>query len=177
MCSKKGEKGGVEASPIQLTLTVIGRLLDTFGSYFGGFTCTCWSPDGLFLAAGGQDDLITILSPRDGRVIARCQGHSSFITSIAFDPWRWSVEDRTYRFGSVGEDGKLLLVSNKDISTSAPRALLTAYVASVGLLECHPSPSQVSCACTRRGSAPGLCDGLDFLSSRPIWSQGQRAHQ
>lgn len=58
---------------------------------------------------GGQDDLITIFAPREGRVLARCQGHSSFVTSIAFDPWRWKPSDRTYRFGSVGEDGKLVL--------------------------------------------------------------------
>ncbi|KDN41860.1 hypothetical protein K437DRAFT_269547 [Tilletiaria anomala UBC 951] len=84
-------------------------LLDTFGSYFGGFTCVCWSPDGRLLVTGGQDDLITVFAPREGRVLARCQGHTSYVTSVAFDPWRWKAEDRIYRFGSVGEDGKLIL--------------------------------------------------------------------
>lgn len=68
-----------------------------------------WSPDSRFLAVGGQDDLITIISPRESRVVARCQGHSAFVTSIAFDPARG--EGRGYRFASVGEDGKLILVS------------------------------------------------------------------
>lgn len=67
-----------------------------------------WSPDSRFLAVGGQDDLITLLSPREARVVARCQGHSAFVTSIAFDPGRG--EGRGYRFASVGEDGKLILV-------------------------------------------------------------------
>lgn len=67
-----------------------------------------WSPDSRFLAVGGQDDLITLLSPRESRVVARCQGHSAFVASIAFDPGRG--EGRGYRFASVGEDGKLILV-------------------------------------------------------------------
>jgi WD40 repeat protein len=68
-----------------------------------------WSPDSRFLAVGGQDDLITLFSPREARVVARCQGHSAFVTSIAFDPGRG--EGRGYRFASVGEDGKLILVN------------------------------------------------------------------
>jgi catabolite repression protein CreC len=42
-------------------------------------------------------------------VIARCQGHSSFVASVAFD--HTQCDGRTYRFGSVGEDNKILLVS------------------------------------------------------------------
>ena len=42
-------------------------------------------------------------------MIARCQGHSSFVSSVAFDDLR--CDGRTYRFGSVGEDNKLILVS------------------------------------------------------------------
>jgi hypothetical protein len=41
-------------------------------------------------------------------VIARCQGHSSFVSAVAFDDLR--SDGRTYRFGSVGEDNKLILV-------------------------------------------------------------------
>ena len=57
---------------------------------------------------GGQDDLVTIYSPWEQRVIARCQGHSSFVSAVAFDDLR--CDGRTYRFGSVGEDNKLILV-------------------------------------------------------------------
>jgi len=83
------------------------QLLDCYASYFGSFTCCAWSPDSQFLITGGQDDLVTIFSPVDQRVVARCQGHSSFVSSVCFDPER--TDERTYRFGSVGEDNKLIL--------------------------------------------------------------------
>ena len=61
------------------------------------------------IKTGGQDDLVTIYSPWEQRVVARCQGHSSFVAAVAFDDIR--CDGRTYRFGSVGEDNKLILVS------------------------------------------------------------------
>jgi WD40 repeat protein len=67
----------------------------------------CWSPDGRYILTGGQDDLVTIWAFREQRIIARCQGHQSWVTGVAFDPWRCDEHD--YRFGSVGEDTKLLL--------------------------------------------------------------------
>ncbi|KAF9014002.1 WD40-repeat-containing domain protein [Cyathus striatus] len=83
------------------------RLLDCYASYFGALTCVAWSPDGRFVLTGGQDDLLTLFAPWEGRVLARCQGHSSFVASVAFDDLR--CDGRTYRFGSVGEDNKLIL--------------------------------------------------------------------
>ncbi|ODN81911.1 hypothetical protein L202_02255 [Cryptococcus amylolentus CBS 6039] len=83
------------------------HITDTYASYYGAFTCLAWSPNSRLLAAGGQDDLITLLSPNDGRIIARCQGHTSYIRSIAFDQ-QMKGEARAYRFTSVGEDGKLI---------------------------------------------------------------------
>ncbi|CAK5265091.1 unnamed protein product [Mycena citricolor] len=83
------------------------QLVDCYASYFGALTCVAWSPDGRFILTGGQDDLLTIFSPWEQRVIARCQGHSSFVSAVAFDELR--CDGRTYRFGSVGEDNKLIL--------------------------------------------------------------------
>ncbi|KAI0320754.1 WD40 repeat-like protein [Amylostereum chailletii] len=83
------------------------QLLDSFAAYFGALTCVAWSPDGRFIITGGQDDLVNIYSPWDQRVIARCQGHSSFVSALAFDDVR--CDGRTYRFGSVGEDNKIIL--------------------------------------------------------------------
>jgi hypothetical protein len=40
-------------------------------------------------------------------LVARCQGHNSWVTAVQFDPWR--CDDRNYRIGSVGEDCRLLL--------------------------------------------------------------------
>ncbi|KAI5116686.1 hypothetical protein M0805_007507 [Coniferiporia weirii] len=82
-------------------------LVDCFASYFGSFTCVSFSDDAKFVLTGGQDDLVTIFSMTEGRVIARCQGHSSFVSAVAFDPVR--TDKRSYRFGSVGEDNRFIL--------------------------------------------------------------------
>ena len=69
--------------------------------------CICWSPDGKYVLTGGQDDLVSIWSLGERQIVARCPGHQSWVTAVAFDPWR--CDDRNYRFGSVGEDRRLLL--------------------------------------------------------------------
>ncbi|KAF8744004.1 WD40 repeat-like protein, partial [Rhizoctonia solani] len=81
-------------------------LMDVYQAYFGALTCLAWSPDGRYILTGGQDDLVTVLSPWEQRIVARCQGHLSFVSSVAFDASR--IDSRTYRFGSVGEDNRLI---------------------------------------------------------------------
>ncbi|OCF40279.1 hypothetical protein I317_05912 [Kwoniella heveanensis CBS 569] len=95
------------------------QLTDTYAGYFGALNCVAWSPDSRFVAVGGQDDLITIYSARESRIVARCQGHSAFVTSIAFDTSRG--EARAYRFASVGEDGKLILWDFSAAALHRPR--------------------------------------------------------
>lgn len=69
--------------------------------------CVCWSPDGKYILTGGQDDLVTIWSLVERQIVARCAGHHSWVTAVAFDPWR--CDERNYRFGTAGEDCRLLL--------------------------------------------------------------------
>jgi catabolite repression protein CreC len=83
------------------------ELQDLYYSYYGGLICVCWSPDGKYVLTGGQDDLISIWSIADSALVARAHGHHSWVTSVAFDPWR--CDERNYRFGSVGEDCRLCL--------------------------------------------------------------------
>lgn len=83
------------------------QLLDLYTSYYGGFISVCWSPDGKYVLTGGQDDLVSIWSVSEATIVARCQGHQSWVTAVSFDPWR--CDDKNYRFGSVGEDCRLLL--------------------------------------------------------------------
>ncbi|KIO21555.1 hypothetical protein M407DRAFT_218134 [Tulasnella calospora MUT 4182] len=90
-----------------LNLPAVPDQEESVSTYFGVLTCLAWSPDGRFIAVGGQDDLVTIYSPQEQRVIARCQGHFSFVSGVVFDPLR--CDGRTYRFASVGEDCKLVL--------------------------------------------------------------------
>lgn len=88
-------------------LIVWYRVTDIFASYYGGMICVCWSPDGKYMVSGGQDDLVTIWSLAERKIIARCQGHNSWVSAVAFDPWR--CDERNYRLGSVGDDCRLLL--------------------------------------------------------------------
>jgi WD40 repeat protein len=83
------------------------QITDVFPSYYGALTCVAWSPDGVYIATGGQDDLITIWSVPDRILVARCVGHHSWISAVEFD--RWRCDERSYRFGSVGQDGRLCL--------------------------------------------------------------------
>lgn len=63
------------------------ELLGIARSYFGGFLCVCWSPDGKYIVVGGEDDLVTVWSLHERRVVARGQGHRSWVSVVAFDPY------------------------------------------------------------------------------------------
>lgn len=84
-------------------------------SYYGGLFCLAWSPDGRYLAVGGADDLVAVyeVGPRQIRLVARLEGHTLWVRSVAFDIWRSPPRVHsspvTYRLGSVGDDGKLLV--------------------------------------------------------------------
>ena len=65
--------------------------------------------------------MISIWSVADSALVARCQGHQSWVAAVAFDPWR--CDDRNYRFGSVGEDGRLCLWDFGVAMLHRPRAV------------------------------------------------------
>ncbi|KAJ2881798.1 hypothetical protein H4R27_003860 [Coemansia aciculifera] len=96
-------------------------LEDVYLSYFSGFTCCAWSEDGKYVVAGGKDDLITIWSFYDQTVVARCQGHESWVRDIKFDPLGHEDES-TYRFMSVADDAKLLVWDFSLAALHRPRA-------------------------------------------------------
>lgn len=55
--------------------------------YYGNPTCCAWSADGACVAAGGEDDLVTVFSVAEQCVVAWCEGHTSWVTAVRFDPW------------------------------------------------------------------------------------------
>lgn len=55
-------------------------------SYYGGVLCCCWSSDGLYLLTGGEDDFVSIWDLRRRAVVARGQGHDSWVSALAVDP-------------------------------------------------------------------------------------------
>lgn len=56
-------------------------------SYYGGLLCCTWSPDGRFIATGGEDDLISLYSCEARCVVAWGAGHHSWVSAVAFDTW------------------------------------------------------------------------------------------
>jgi WD40 repeat protein len=58
-----------------------GKRSDVYQSYFGGMLCACWSPDGKYIVAGSQDDLLSIYAFR-GRLLVRCQGHFAWVLHL-----------------------------------------------------------------------------------------------
>lgn len=69
---------------------------------------------------GGQDDLACVWSPFEQRIVARCEGHSSFLTGLAFDAWR--CDERTQRFASVSEDCKIIFWDLSSAALQKPKA-------------------------------------------------------
>jgi len=71
------------------------ELVSVMHSYFGGLRCVAWSPDGRYVATGGEDDLITVWSFDERRIVCRGAGHQAWINSIAFDPYTTTVGDNS----------------------------------------------------------------------------------
>ncbi|EDS29797.1 wd-repeat protein [Culex quinquefasciatus] len=69
------------------------ELIGIARSYFGGFLCVCWSPDGKYVVVGGEDDLVTVYSLQEQRVVARGQGHRSWVSVVSFDPYTTSYSN------------------------------------------------------------------------------------
>jgi WD40 repeat protein len=60
---------------------------DGVQTYYGNPLCCCWSEDGHYIAAGGEDDLVAVFGLEEQRVLAWAEGHSSWVSAVAFDPW------------------------------------------------------------------------------------------
>lgn len=123
------------------------QLLDAFTSYYGGLITVTWSPDGRYILTGGQDDIVSIWSFADATLVARCQGHSSWVTDVKFDPWR--CDERNYRFGSVGEDCKLLLW---DFSVGMLGRTRAVSLVPVSCHRCGPLSNLLQMSIKHRGS-------------------------
>jgi len=65
--------------------------------------------------------MITVICFEEREIVARLQGHGSWINSIAFDPWR--CDGRNYRVGSVADDRRLLLWDFNASMLQRPRAV------------------------------------------------------
>lgn len=69
-------------------------------SYFGGFLCVCWTPDGRYAVTGGEDDLVSVWSFEHRRVVSRGEGHKSYVNVVAVDPYTTVLPDPGYTSSS-----------------------------------------------------------------------------
>ncbi|GFR41197.1 hypothetical protein Agub_g1867 [Astrephomene gubernaculifera] len=101
-----------------------GAVVAGFCSYYGALLCCCFSPDGKYVAAGGEDDLVAVYGLQERYPVVHGQGHRSWVSRVAWDPWAGSEPgDRSrtalseqlapslhiYRLGSAGQDCQLCL--------------------------------------------------------------------
>lgn len=103
--------------------TLYGRMR----SYFGGLLCVCWSPDGKYVVTGGEDDLVTVWSFEQKKVVARGEGHKSYINAVAFDAYMTTLPNPEAAKGSSVElerttaDGSLVQ-TQAESSAAAPNS-------------------------------------------------------
>ena len=88
------------------------ELIGLATSFFGGLLCVCWSPDGQLVVAGGEDDLVTVWSFQQKRIVARGQGHRSWITVVAFDPFTTLYSSPTSSNQSSKKEGAETITTN-----------------------------------------------------------------
>jgi hypothetical protein len=96
------------------------ELVGTMKSYFGGLLCVCWSPDGKYIVTGGEDDLVSVWSFHEKRVICRGHGHRSWVNVVAFDNFTCLVCD----------DEKCEFISREAVDSSSDHAVPHSSVAS-----------------------------------------------
>ncbi|OAA61069.1 miro-2-like, mitochondrial GTPase [Niveomyces insectorum RCEF 264] len=133
------------------------ELLGLYYSYYGGLTCVCWSPDGKYVVTGGQDDLLSIWCVADATLVARCQGHHSWVTAVAFDPWR--CDERNYRIGSVGEDSRLCLWDFSVGMLIRPKAAAATTTTTTTTATTNNNDTAAAAATTENGTDAANGDG------------------
>ena len=105
-------------------------------SYFGGFLCVCWSPDGKYVVCGGEDDLVSVFSVEEKRVVARGQGHKSWVSVVSFDPYNISYGELPDGLDFSGSDeegpsvpaaGEMIVSNNHSSVDNAANDNVTCY--------------------------------------------------
>ena len=102
-------------------------------SYFGALLCVCWSPDGNYIVTGGEDDLVNVWSFQHSRIIARGEGHKSWINAVAFDPYTSSAGESSNEKEKAQEDIRLRTSSvPKQVAEERKMGVISYRFGSVG---------------------------------------------
>ena len=94
---KDGTLRILDISDILCPVTIGG-----FKSYYGSFLCCAWSGNSRYVAAGSEDDLVTVFGIIERCPVAHCEGHQSWVSSVLFD--NTSKSNGLCRLISVGQD-------------------------------------------------------------------------
>ena len=102
---------------VRLVDTSSGAVVCGMTSYFGSPTCCSFSPDGRYIVAGGEDDMVVVYGIAEKFPIAHCEGHRSWVSCVRFDPWPQVGAAGTssatlpglYRIISGGQDAQMCL--------------------------------------------------------------------
>ena len=111
------------------------ELMGVMKSYFGGLRCICWSPDCKYIVTGGEDDLVTVWSLAEKRVICRNVGHRSWVSVVAFDPYMTSVcRDGVCDYNLQGKSTSLRKKETRTAvaQTTDEKSMISYRIGSVG---------------------------------------------
>lgn len=123
------------------TMELVGRVR----SYFGGLLCVAWSPDGKYVATGGEDDLVTVWSFAEKRVVARGQGHRSWVSVVAFDEYTTTFSD----FDASGSEENLVhTFQNQSMNDTCPSVSSSGCSSTGGPRPAFGTPLTNGCSST-----------------------------
>ncbi|XP_029170385.1 WD repeat-containing protein 20-like [Nylanderia fulva] len=128
------------------------ELVGSARSYFGGFLCVCWSPDGRYVVVGGEDDLVTIWSFHEKRVVARGQGHHSWVSVVAFDPYTTSYGDHDPDFSGSDDETTMPHSNHNHFHEKSHRLSTTSQGGHSNRNSCGSELRMSSGTCYRLGS-------------------------
>eukprot|EP00158_Paraphelidium_tribonemae_P008923 Partr_v1_DN28725_c1_g1_i3_m62424 putative wd repeat len=141
-------RGLIYIISISQNAAALSSLNHIFFSRFAGFMCCRWSPDGRFVACGGQDDSVSIFDARG--MVALCDGHDSWVNDLAFDT---TSDSGIPMLLSVGEDRKLIFWEMKYLENITPFKYShkpyvgSAFADRATVLRIHPKSASYQHAC------------------------------